>query len=161
MEENKDIFFMNIALKLAKRALDRNEVPIGAVLVDQNGKILGRGYNRVEAKKNQIEHAEIIAINKACKKIADWRLDGATLYVTLEPCIMCFGLIYISRIKRIVFGAKSEFVGSCLQILKNNEYYIKNLIIEGGLKEQESLDILRLFFKKLRKKGKVRHEAES
>lgn len=164
MLEKKDIFFMNKALKQAKVALSKGEVPVGAVIVDSNDNVLARGYNKVESIGCQFAHAECLAIQKACKKIGDWRLDGCWLYVTLEPCLMCLGLIQLSRFKGIVFGAKSEFLGAGLSsgTLKGDSYkvYKKDLIIKSGLKEKESTDILRQFFKNVRKKRKVKRETE-
>jgi tRNA(adenine34) deaminase len=163
MLEKEDIFFMNKALKQAEVALKRGEVPVGAVVVDPNGKILGRGYNRIESTGCQVAHAESIAIQKACKKIGDWRLDGCFLYVTLEPCLMCLGLIQLSRLKGVVFGAKSEFLGAGLnRNMEGDSYkvYKKDLEIKSGLKEKESTDILKQFFKSVRKKRKVNCETE-
>jgi tRNA(adenine34) deaminase len=163
MTETKHNFFMQEALKQAKIALKKGEVPVGAVLVDSSGKILARGYNKIEKMGCQVAHAESIVIQKACKKFKDWRLDGCWLYVTLEPCLMCFGLIQLSRIKGLVFGANSEFLGAGLGCLKEGDRYKvfnKNLEIKSGLKEKESTDILKRFFKALRKKRKVKCEAE-
>ena len=99
-----DIFFMKEAIKRAKKAEARAEVPVGAVIV-RDGKIISSGYNRREEKQNSLLHAEISAIDRACKKLGSWRLCGCTLYVTLEPCPMCAGAVINSRIDRVVFGA--------------------------------------------------------
>lgn len=157
MRREKDHnFFMEKALKQAYISLKKNEVPVGAVLVDSDGKILSKGYNKIEKKNCQIYHAEMIAIEKACKKKCDWRLDGCWLYVTLEPCLMCFGLINLSRLKGLVFGASSELFGFKFNKVNDCKNYKKNLIIKGGIKEKECIDILKQFFVKLRKKkGKV------
>lgn len=105
--------FMNEAIKQAKLALSKEEVPIGAVVV-KDGKIISKGYNKRETTKNAIMHAEIIAINKACKKLGDWRLDDCEIYVTLEPCPMCAGAILNARIKKVIYGAKDKTAKDCL-----------------------------------------------
>ena len=100
-----DIYFMEVALKEAKKAYKIGEVPVGCVLVDQNDKIIAKAYNKKEKLHDVCGHAEILCIKKASKKIGDWRLNDLTLYVTLEPCLMCSSGIIQSRIKRIIFGA--------------------------------------------------------
>lgn len=147
--KKKDIFYMQKAILQAKLGLKKGEVPVGAVVVNTDGNILSRAYNKIEKNKSQLAHAEILAIQKACRKRGDWRLDNCTLYVTLEPCLMCLGLIKLCRIKKVYYGAKSTF-----SFKKNG------LEVISGLKENESLDILRLFFKQLRKKGKVTSETK-
>ena len=109
---NKDNEFMEAAYKLAKQAADIGEVPVGAVVVHKNT-IVGTGINRRETEKNALCHAEIEAINNACKSLDGWRLWDCELYVTLEPCPMCTGAIINSRIKRVVFGAYDKKSGSC------------------------------------------------
>ena len=152
---------MQKALSQAHVALSKGEVPVGAIVVNKDGKILGRGYNKIEASGCQSAHAEVIAIKKACKVLGDWRLDDCWLYVTLEPCLMCFGLIQLSRLKGIVFGACcKEFGFGYGQESCSYKLYKKDLVIRKGLKEQESIDILKKFFKKLRMKRKVKGEAE-
>ncbi len=103
-----DDYYMNIALKEAKKAFDLNEIPVGAIVVDQSGKIIGKGHNNKEAKKSAIGHAEINAITKANKKINNWRLVECTLYVTLEPCEMCKKVINEARIQNVVYCAKNS-----------------------------------------------------
>ncbi len=147
--------FMNKALNLARRALKHEEVPIGAIIVDQNNIIIGKGYNRIEKKQSQLAHAEAIAISQAYKKMNSWRLIGCTIYVTLEPCLMCLGLIALSRISRVVYGAKSHLFGTLPEGL-DTSFYTSGLIIDGGIKEQESIELLQAFFQKVRKKGKVK-----
>ena len=105
--------FMKEAIKQAKIALQKEEVPIGAVVV-KDGKIISRGYNKREASKNALMHAEIVAIDKACKKLGDWRLDDCEIYVTLEPCPMCAGAIANARIKTVFYGAKDKTSQDCL-----------------------------------------------
>ena len=162
MDNKKDIFFMEKALLQAELAFKKNEVPVGAVIVDSDGNVLSRGYNKIETMGCQTAHAEIIAIQKACKKRGDWRLDDCWIYVTLEPCLMCFGLIQLSRLKGVVFGATCEQFGSDLGSKDNfKKLYKKDLIIKGGLKEQACVDILKGFFKKVRKKRKEENETKS
>ena len=104
--------FMQLAIKEAKKAYDIDETPIGAVIV-RDGKVISKGYNRRETKKNALMHAEIIAIDKACKKLGGWRLPGCEIYVTLEPCPMCMGAILQSRIEKVYFGAY-DYKSGCL-----------------------------------------------
>ena len=148
--------FMKEALKEAKKAYDKLEVPIGAVIVKDN-KIIARGYNLKEEKQNTIKHAEIIAIEKASKKLENWRLSNCEMYVTLEPCPMCAGAILNSRIKKVYIGVLDERTGACgsrINILQNDEFDT-NCDIESGILEKECRDLLQDFFKKLRivKKG--------
>ena len=154
MEEIKDkkhIKYMKEALRQAKKAYDLGEVPIGCVIVYQD-KIIGRGYNRRNTDKNTLAHAEITAINKASKKIGDWRLEECTLYVTLEPCQMCSGAIIQSRIERVVMGCmnpKAGCGGSILNILEMPEFNHQAQVIRGVM-EEECSEILQKFFKELR-----------
>ncbi len=150
MEKNNHDKYMSEAIKLAKKSFLINEVPIGAIVVDKSGKIIGRGYNKMEKTKCQTGHAEVIAIQKACKKIGDWRLNNCWIYVTLEPCPMCFGLIRLSRIDGIVFGAKSPLFGFGYENNKSLPRLKKDLVIHDGIKKDESLDLIKKFFKKLR-----------
>ena len=149
-----DYYFMEVALKQAKKALEKDEVPIGAIVVDNEGNIVAKTYNTVHTKKCQTEHAEVKAIKKACKKLGDWRLDGYTLYVTLEPCAMCMGLMRLCRVSRLVYGADSPLFGYRLDKDIDLNVYKKDTIkIKKGVLEKESVDILRCFFKDKRKKG--------
>lgn len=147
--------YMKAALKLAQKAADEEEVPVGAVVVCE-GKIVGRGRNRRETKKNAIHHAEIEAIEKACKKLGGWRLHKCDLYVTLEPCPMCTGAIINARIKTLYYGAKDEKAGSCgtLVNLFDLPYNHKPEVISGVM-EEECADILKKFFKDLRERKKI------
>ena len=154
MEYNAD--FMKEAIKQAKKAQSINETPIGAVIVHK-GKIIARGYNKRETKKNSLCHAEIIAINKASKKLGGWRLPECDIYVTLEPCPMCAGAIISSRIDNLYFGAydkKSGCAGSVTNLFENN-LFNHNVTVTGGLMESECADILKNFFKKLRQKKEI------
>lgn len=145
-----DIQFMQEALDEAIKAYLKSEIPIGAVLVNNN-EIIGRGHNLKENNKNSILHAEMIAINDACKKLDKWRLEDSTLYVTLEPCLMCAGAIIQSRIKRVVFACFDEKSGVLGSVINVNELNLNHKIeITSGILEKESKDIIQKFFKELR-----------
>ena len=141
--------YMNIALKEAEKALDFEEVPVGAVVVLDN-EIIGIGHNTRQKTHDITNHAELIAIRNASKKICDWRLDKATLYITLSPCIMCASAIKESRIKRIVIGLNNQD----LKTKEITDLILKDREIKTGIKEQESLLLLQKFFKKQREKNK-------
>ncbi len=148
--------YMKEAIKEAKKAYALGEVPIGAVIV-HDGKIIGRGYNRRNTDKSTLSHAEITAVKKASKKIGDWRLEGCTIYVTLEPCQMCSGALIQARIDRVVIGAmnpKAGCGGSLLNILENDLFNHK-AIVDRGVLEGECSDILTKFFKELRVRLKL------
>lgn len=143
--------FMNEAIKEAKKALINDEVPIGAVVV-LNGKIISRGHNNREKSQNAIKHAEIIAIEKACKKLGSWRLDGAEIYVTLEPCPMCAGAIANARISKLIYGCreKTSCDNLCESILKSQRLNHKVEIIFDETKSSEISATLATFFKSKR-----------
>ena len=150
-------FFMREALKEAKKAYRKKEVPIGAVIVYKN-KIIARGYNLREKKKNSLLHAEIVAINKACKKLKTWRLDECDMYITLEPCPMCSGAIIQSRIKNIFFGVddiKSGCANSKVNLFKKG-LFNHDVNVTGGLLNSECSQLLKEFFKELRKVDKAK-----
>ena len=152
----EDEKYMKEALKEAKKAYRLGEVPIGCVIVYE-GKIIGRGYNRRNTDKTTLAHAEISAIKKASKIIKDWRLEGCTLYVTLEPCQMCSGAIIQARIDRVVMGSmnpKAACGGSLLNILENESFNHQALVTRGIL-EDECSEILTKFFKELRVRNKI------
>lgn len=153
MEEDRNNKFMKEALKEAKKAYDKEEIPVGAVIV-RDDKIIARGHNIKELKKDTTKHAEIIAIQKASKKMDAWRLEGCTLYVTLEPCAMCAGALIQSRIKKVVIGTMDKKTGACGSVLNLLEDYKFNhqVEIETGIMETECREILQHFFKELRKK---------
>lgn len=159
MENQIHTKYMKEALKQAKKAYELGEVPIGCVIVYQD-KIIGRGYNRRNTDKNTLAHAEITAINKASKKIGDWRLEDCTLYVTLEPCQMCSGAIIQSRISTVVMGCmnpKAGCGGSILNILEMEEFNHQAEVIRG-IMETECSEILQRFFKELRIRNKAEKE---
>ncbi len=144
--------FMKYALELAKQSANEGEVPVGAIVVC-DGKIVGEGRNRREVVKNALHHAEIEAIDNACKNLGGWRLWKCDLYVTLEPCPMCAGAIINSRIKNVYFGAKDEKNGaviSAAQLFDMN--FTHKPQYEGGIMGEECAQILSSFFKDLRKK---------
>lgn len=145
-------YFMKEALRQAKKAYKIGETPIGAVIV-QDGKIIARGYNKRETKKNSLLHAEIIAINKAAAKLGGWRLPRCQMYVTLEPCCMCSGAIIQARIDNVYFGAydkKSGCAGSKINLFEK-DLFNHNVKVSGGIMEEECSKLLSIFFKELRK----------
>lgn len=156
MQENPfDEKYMKEALKQAKKAAAIGEVPIGCVIVHQD-KIIARGYNRRNTEKSTLAHAEIIAIKKAGKKLGDWRLEGCTMYVTLEPCPMCAGAVVQARIPRVVIGAmnpKAGCAGSIINLLQERQF---NHMAEKttGVLLEECSSIMKEFFKDLREKKK-------
>ena len=153
--------YMKEALKLAKKAYDLGEVPIGCVIVYE-GKIIGRGYNRRKTDKNTLSHAEITAINRASKRMGDWRLEGCTLYVTLEPCQMCAGAIVQARIPEVVMGCmnpKAGCAGSILNLLEMPEFN-HQVSVTRGVCEEECSEMLTTFFTELRKRNKAEKEAK-
>ena len=149
-----DSFFMNEALKLAREAADEGEVPVGAVVV-LGDEIVGRGRNSREKGKNALAHAELEAIDEACKRLGGWRLWQCDMYVTLEPCPMCTGAIINSRIKRLVYGASDYKAGSCGSVVNlfDLPYNHKPEMVSGFMQE-ECAEILTEFFKQLRNKKK-------
>ena len=141
------IKYMKEALKEAKKAELIDEVPIGCVIV-KDDKIIARGHNQREAKQSPIGHAEIIAINKASKKLKSWRLEGCDIYVTLEPCIMCSGAIIQSRINKVYYGAsdpKGGALGSSINVLEANNINHRPKVVSGILKEECSSIITNYF----------------
>ncbi len=144
-------FFMNEAIQQANKALEINEVPIGAVIVFDNS-IIAKSYNMRNSLKNPLYHAELIAIHEAATYIKDWRLEDCTMFVTVEPCPMCAGAIVQSRIKRVVFGTKNPkagCAGSILNLLDEPHFNHRVEIVEGIMAEECSL-LMKNFFKKFR-----------
>ena len=139
---------MQAALSLAKVAADKGDVPVGAIVVNEAGEILGTGQNLREQSNDPTAHAEIIAIRQAAEKISSWRLDELTLVVTLEPCAMCAGAILQSRLKRLVFGAwdeKAGAVGSVMDVVRDPRALTKVEVI-SGIMEKECSEVLSDFF---------------
>ncbi len=146
-----DRYFMELALKEAKKAYKLGEVPIGAIIVREN-KVIAKAFNRREVDKSALSHAEVLAIKEACKELGGWRLIGCTLYVTLEPCLMCAGAIINSRIERVVYAAddpKAGAVRSLYRVLEDSRLNHQVEVVEGILKE-ESSSLLKQFFAQLR-----------
>ncbi|MFI5180136.1 MAG: tRNA adenosine(34) deaminase TadA [Thermoanaerobaculia bacterium] len=155
-----DSRWMREALRTARRAPSHGDVPVGAVVV-KNGAVIARAQNRREADGDPTAHAEVIAIRKAARKLGSWRLDGCTLYVTLEPCAMCAGAIVLSRIPRLVFGAedpKAGFVGSLGDLCRDPRLNHRVHVTEGILGE-ECGEILKTFFREKRAAARARRPA--
>lgn len=145
---------MRLAIAEARLAGEKGDVPIGAVVV-RDGQIVGRGHNQVEQLDDPTAHAEILAIGAACNSVGDWRLEGCTLYSTLEPCTMCSGALMLARIGRLVFGARDPRAGtvrSVGELLEGNPYNLEVEVVEGVLAD-ECGDLLREFFRGLREKS--------
>lgn len=148
--------FMKEAIKQAKKAYKINEVPIGCVIV-HDGKVIARSYNKRNKNKNTLAHAELLAIAKASKVLDDWRLEGCTMYVTLEPCQMCAGAIVQARMDKVVIGAmnpKAGCGGSVINLLQM-EQFNHQVEIEYGVMEEECSQMLQEFFKELRRQKKA------
>ena len=144
--------YMRLALELADRAAEAGEAPVGCVIV-RDGKVVGQGYNRRESDKCALAHAEIIAINDACRTLGGWRLVGCEMYVTLEPCPMCTGAIINARLPKVFFGAYDPKAGSCASVVNlfDLPYNHKSEVV-GGVLGEECAAKLTDFFRKLRKK---------
>ena len=143
---------MKEALKEAKKAYLKEEVPVGAVVV-YNNKIIARGHNVREIKESVLGHAELVAISKASKKIGSWKLEDCDIYVTLEPCPMCSGAIIQSRIKNLYFGAYDQKGGAAGSVLNLYDYKFNHKVnVVGGIMEEECSTIIKEFFKELRRK---------
>lgn len=144
-------YYMKLALALAQEAGAAGEVPVGAVVAGSGGQIIGRGRNRREERRSAVCHAEIEAIEQACRTIGSWRLDGCALYVTLEPCPMCAGAVINARLPVLVYGAKEPVTGSCGSVLNLfEERYGFRPAIYGGVLGQECAAVLRDFFRRVR-----------
>ncbi|MCE4052161.1 MULTISPECIES: tRNA adenosine(34) deaminase TadA [Bacillaceae] len=155
MEKN-DRYFMQIAIEEAKKAGAIGEVPIGAVIV-LDGEVIAKAHNLREAEQTAIAHAELLAIDIACKETGSWRLDNAVLYVTLEPCAMCSGAIILSRVKKVVYGAsdpKGGCAGTFMNLLQDDRFNHQSEVVSGVLKE-ETGELLTNFFRELRTKKKA------
>ena len=143
--------YMRLALEEARLALDTGDVPVGCVVVNAAGDVIGRGRNRRQERQSAVRHAEIEAIEAACAAVGSWRLEGCALYVTLEPCPMCAGAILNGRIPTVVYGAKEPVTGSCGSVLNLfEERYGFHPAIYGGVLEKECAGLLQDFFTNIR-----------
>lgn len=161
MKKN-DEFYMSLAIEQAKKAEALGEVPIGAVIV-VNGEVIASAYNLRETTQNAVTHAELLAIEKACQKTGSWRLEQAELYVTLEPCPMCSGAILLSRIERVVYGAKDPkagCAGTLMNLLEDSRFNHQAEVVSGVL-EEKCGSMLTEFFRELRKKKKAAKKEKS
>lgn len=159
---NADEKFMREALRQARKAYAMEETPIGCVIV-RDGKVIARGFNQRRSRKTTLAHAEMIAIDRASRKLGDWRLEGCTMYVTLEPCQMCSGALVQSRIDRVVIGTmnpKAGCAGSILNILRMPEFN-HQVEITGGVLQEECSAVLQDFFRDLRIRVKEEKKAET
>ena len=146
--------YMRMALELAREAAENGEVPVGCVIADADGRVIGRGRNRREEENDATAHAELEAIREACRELGDWRLEGCSLYVTLEPCPMCAGAIINARIPRVVFGAREENSGSCGSVIDLfSERYGHRPAVYAGVCAEESRELLSAFFKDRREEA--------
>ena len=153
----QDQYFMTLAMEEAQKAAQKGEVPIGAVIV-HDGKVIARAHNLRETTQNAVTHAELLAIQEACMKIGNWRLEDANLYVTLEPCPMCAGAILQARIPRVIYGARDAKAGSVdsLYRLLNDERFNHQCVVKENVLADECGQLLTQFFRDLRKKKKNR-----
>jgi tRNA(adenine34) deaminase len=151
---------MREAYRLAERAYEENEVPVGAVIAVES-RVIAKGYNRVEALNDPTAHAEILALGAAAEYLGYWRMEEASIYVTLEPCVMCIGAILNARIGNIVFGAYDARFGSCgsrYDLVTDNPY-IRDVAVQGGIMQAESEALMKSFFEKLRERDKEKKAA--
>ena len=147
---DRDVY-MSYAMELAREAYDNEEVPVGCIITDKSGNIIGRGRNRREENSDATAHAEIEAIREACSNLGDWRLDDCSMFVTLEPCPMCTGAIINSRIPTVVFGARDAVTGSCGSVIDLfSESYGHRPAVFPGVLQDESAALLKDFFKSKR-----------
>lgn len=161
MEFNREEFYMREAIKEAKKAEEKGEVPIGAVIVVAD-EIIARAHNLRETEQSSIAHAEVLAIDQACKRLGTWRLEEAELYVTLEPCPMCAGAIMLSRVKRVIYGAadpKGGCAGTFMNILQDERFNHQS-DVKTGILEQECGGMLSEFFRNLRKRKKAEKKSK-
>lgn len=150
--KHQDQYYMKQALKEAKKALEHEEIPVGAIIVDSEGNILSRAYNKKEEAKDVSFHAEILAIKKAEKRIKNWRLNNCVIYVTLEPCLMCGSAIIQSRIKKVVIGASEPNSGCFGSKSDINQIENENLVVVKDVLKNECSEVLVSFFQSRRKK---------
>lgn len=146
-------YYMSLALGLAKEAGAAGEVPVGCIIADKSGRVIGTGRNRRIESSDATAHAEVEAIRAACGSTGDWRLEDCSIYVTLEPCPMCTGAIINSRIPTVVFGAKDSVTGSCGSVIDLfSENYGHRPAVYSGIRGEECAEILKDFFKERRDK---------
>lgn len=151
MDENRERP-MELALQLAREALNEGEVPVGCVIIDREGNLVGTGRNRRESSRDATAHAEMEAIREACTRLGDWRLNGCTMYVSLEPCPMCAGAIMNARIPKLVYGAKEKITGSCGSVLDLFcENYPNTTRVYPGVLAEESERMMKEFFREKRR----------
>ncbi len=147
----QDMLYMELALAQAQKAFDANEVPVGAVVVDESGEVIGQSYNQVECLSTQRAHAEMLALEQASTQLGDWRLDDYWVYVTLEPCSMCMHYMKLSRVKGIVFGADSPLFGYRLDKNIPISVYKRDTVrVVPGVGAEKSVNLLKQFFHKKR-----------
>ncbi|MBI1883341.1 MAG: nucleoside deaminase [Chlamydiae bacterium] len=152
-DADKDVYFMSEALKEADAAFEEDETPVGACIIHE-GKIIAKAHNQVELLKDPTAHAEMIAITQAAAHLKNWRLEGCTLYVTKEPCLMCSGAIFMSRVPRLVFGAMDEAAKGLRDLIHPGyESSLREMEIMGGVLADPCQKILKEFFKKVRGKS--------
>lgn len=147
--DNLDIKFMKVALNEAKKAFEKNEVPVGAVIVKDN-KIIAKAHTLKEIKNDPLKHAELIALKKAAVKLKTWKLNDCTIYTTLEPCELCSAAIVSHRIKKVIYALKKDNNNLSIEIFKNSSLNHKINQIEGGLLEEESKNLIQKYFKRKR-----------
>lgn len=155
-EENKDVIYMQLALQEAKKAYQNGDVPVGCVIV-KDDLVIAKAYNIRQAKKDTLGHAEIVAIKKACKKLDAWILEGCTMYVTLEPCLMCAGAILNARIEKLVYATEEPKFGSVESVAQvlDNDKYNHHVIVQKGILKEEASELLKNFFKEIRIKKTI------
>ncbi|MCD7905606.1 MAG: tRNA adenosine(34) deaminase TadA [Clostridiales bacterium] len=146
-------YFMGLALEEAEKAFEIDEVPIGCVIVYE-GEVIGKGFNSRISDKNPLCHAEIKAVNEACKRVGDWRLEGCSLFVTIEPCPMCSGAILQARMDKVIFGAANPKAGCCGSILNmmDDDRFNHKVQVVKGVREEECAGLMKDFFKRRREK---------
>ena len=143
--------YMRLALEEGRLALATGDVPVGCVIIDPDGAVIGRGHNKREADHSALAHAEVEAIRQACETLGSWRLHGCTMYVTLEPCPMCAGAIINARISTLVYGAREPLSGSCASIINLfEERYPSHPAIYAGVLAEECAAVMGEFFQRMR-----------
>ncbi len=156
IKRRSDLYYMGRALHWARKAGSCGEVPIGAVVVAPDGEILGRGYNRRETRQDVSEHAELMALRQAMRRLGSWRLDGCTLYVSLEPCFMCASAIQQARIQRVVYAAADPKAGALGSLVQLYSSFPQNHQpeLEAGLLAAEASELIRTFFRRRRQENR-------